>query len=429
MEPLTGINVVEMTVAVQGPAAALYLRDMGADVIKVEPPLGDASRYGRGRDNNTPAGTLGPQFVAVNRGKRSVCVDLTTDIGLRAVHGLLAEADVFLTNFRVPALCKMGLDYPAIRELYPSLVYASVNGFGPKGRDAEKAMLDGAAVARGGLLHMTGSPDRPPSVPGGIVADTAGAMHLALATMTALFARERNGGKGQWVQTSALGTQLWLQQWELTHVAMTGADLTRSGSHHPNIKGPYGAYATADGGAILLAHTMQQDAWDAFCVFADEPELAVDPRMQTPGQRLGEGLTEQDSQEIREVLERAFARKTAREWDDFLRTQPEIIWERGRDLHEVLEDEQSVVNDYITTVDVPGLGPTKTVGNLVILSETPGSVKGDPPALGEGNAELLGAVGLSAAEIADITTQADSAREEAFRLLLGAVPGEDGEEQ
>jgi len=416
---------VEMTVAVQGPAAALYLCDMGADVIKVEPPLGDASRYGRGRDNDTPVGTIGPQFVAVNRGKRSVCVDVTTDIGSRALHGLLAQADVFLTNYRVPALRELGLDYPALSERYPGLVYASVNGFGPEGKDADKAMLDGAAVARGGLLHMTGAPDAAPCVPGGIVGDTAGAMHLALATMTALFARERNGGVGQHVQTSALGTQLWLQQWELTHVAMTGAELTRSGSHHPNIKGPYGAYETADGGAILLAHTMQQDAWDAFCVFAQEPELAVDPRMQTPGQRLGEGLTEQDSEEIRAVLERAFARKTALEWDEFLRTQPEIIWERARNLHEVLEDEQSVLNNYITSVDVPGFGATRTVGNLVTLSETPGSVKGGPPVLGEGNDELLAAAGLNAVEIADLTAHADHAREEAFRQLLGASMGED----
>lgn len=420
-EPLEGITVVEMTIAVQGPAAALYLRDMGAEVIKVEPPVGDPSRYGRGRDNDTPLGTMGPQFVAVNRGKRSVCVDLSTELGVRAVLELLAKANVFLTNYREPALHKMGLDYDALHARFPDLVYASVNGFGPEGPDAGKAMLDGAAVARGGLVGMTGPADRPPSLPGAIIADTAGAMHLALGVVTALFARERRDNareaRGQRVQTSALGTQLWLQQWELTHVAVTGAALHRDGNHHSNIRGPYGVYSTSDGGAILLAHTMEQDAWDAFCVFAGAAELAFDPRLQTAGQRLGEGLTDADSDEFRGKLDQAFAQKTALEWDAFLRTQPEIIWERVRDWADVLDDEQNVINNYVTTVDVPGLGPRKTVGNLVTLSETPGSVKGNPPELGEGNAEFLAAAGLTAEEIRQIEAQATQEREAAFAML------------
>ena len=171
-EPLEGIVVVEMTIAVQGPAAGLYLRDMGATVIKVEPPLGDASRYGRGRQNETPDGTMGPQFVAVNRGKRSVCVDLATDDGREVIERLLADADVFLTNYREPALIKMGLSYDELHEKFPNLVYASVNGFGPKGADADKAMLDGVAVSRGGLVHHTGYADREPTLPGAILIDT-----------------------------------------------------------------------------------------------------------------------------------------------------------------------------------------------------------------------------------------------------------------
>ncbi len=418
-EPLTGFRVVEMTIAVQGPAAALYLADMGAEVIKVEPPLGDASRYGRGRGNELPENDMGPQFVACNRGKRSVCVDLSTELGIEAVHKLLETADVYLTNYREPALRKMGLDYATLSERYPELVYASVNGFGPKGRDADKAMLDGAAVARGGLAHMTGAANGPPNVPGAIVGDTAGAMQLALGVVTALLARERGAG-GQCVQTSALGTQLWLQQWELTHVSMTGAALNRDGNHHPNIRGPYGIYETSDGGAILIAATMQQDDWDAFCVFGGVAELAVDPRLQTSAQRLGEGLTEADSAEIRGKLQWAFAQKTAMEWDDFLRTQPEIIWERVRDWHEVLEDEQSLVNDYFVDIDVPGLGTHTTVGTLVKMSQTPGSVKGGPPQLGEGNVELLGAAGMSSETITEVTQAAADAKAAALAELFAA---------
>ncbi len=418
-EPLHGITVVEMTIAVQGPAAALYLRDMGAEVIKVEPPLGDPSRYGRGRGNELTPSDMGPQFAAVNRGKRSVCVDLSTDPGLRALHELLADADVFLTNYRASALAKYSLTFDDLHARYPRLIHASVNGFGPIGPDADKAMLDGAAVARGGLASMTGPAATAPCLPGAIVGDTAGAMHLALGVMTALLARER-GSPGQQVQTSALGTQLWLQQWELTHTAMTGAHLTRDGSHHANIRGPYGIYPTRCGGAILIAQTMVQDAWDAFCVYAEVPELAVDPRLQTPGQRLGEGLTDADSDEIRERLRAAFAAKTAMEWDTFLRTQPEIIWERVRDWHEVLEDPQSILNGYFTEISVPTAGvskPVKTVGNLVTLSATPGSVKGDPPLLGEATRELLLARGLSEQELDQIEARASAERESAMAAL------------
>ena len=415
-EPLTGIRVVEMTIAVQGPAAGLYLRDMGAEVIKVEPPIGDPNRYGRNVDNPTPAGTLGPQFVAVNRGKRSVCLDMTTELGQRAVHGLLADADVFLSNYRGDALDRMGLGWDALHAKYPRLIHATVSGFGPKGRDSGKAMLDGAAVARGGLAFMTGSADGPPGVPGAIIGDTAGAMQLALATMTALFARERTG-IAQRVQTSALGTQLWLQQWELTHTAMTGAQLQRTGSHHPNIRGPYGVYRTSCGGAILLAQTMTQDAWDAICIFGDIAEYAVDPRFNTPGKRLGEGMSHDVSEEVREALRRGFALHSAAEWDEFLRTQPEAIWERVRSWHDVLEDQQSLDNNYIVNIDVPQFGPTRTVGNLVTLSDTPGSVKGGPPLLGEGNAELLGRIGMSASEIESVTSRATEVREAAFATL------------
>jgi formyl-CoA transferase len=419
MEPLSGIRVVEVTLAVQGPAAGLYLRDMGADVIKVEPPLGDPSRYGRGHDNATPEGTLGPQFVAVNRGKRSVCVDLATELGRKAVFALLADADIFLTNYRREALAKLGLGWTDLQARFPRLVYAAVNGFGPLGEDADKAMLDGAAIARGGLAAMTGL-SHTPCLPGAIIGDTSGAMHLALATVTALFARERTGA-GQLVQTSALGTQLWLQQWELTHVAMTGARLERAGSHHPNIKGPYGVYRTGCGGAIMLAHTMQQEAWDAICAFGDAPALAIDPRFATPGRRLGEGLTLADSDEVRSALEAAFATHTAAEWDDFLRTQPEAIWERVRNWHEVLDDEQNLANGYIETIDVPLFGPTRTVGNLVTLSATPGSVKGGPPLLGADNAEVLGAAGLTSSEIDAIGARATAVREALLAQLLAAA--------
>ena len=411
-EPLEGITVIEMTIAIQGPAAALYLRDMGAEVIKIEPPVGDGSRYIRGRQNDNPLDMMSPQFVAVNRGKRSICLDIHTELGTRALLSLLKDADVFLTNYRESALEKMGLSYNALKEKFPKLIYASVNGFGPKGPAANKAMLDGAAVARGGMLSLTGKKEELPVLLGTVVGDTGGAMQLALGVLTALLARERFGG-GQKVSVSGLGAQLWFQQWELTHESMTGELLERDGQHHCNIRGPYGLYRTADSKAILLANSMTLESWDAFCVFADVPELVFHPKLQTPGGRLGEGLTEGESEEIRKRLEIAFVKKTSKEWDEFLRTQPEIIWERVRNHQEVFEDEQNLVNGYFTEVNIPGLGKRTTVGNLVKLSRTPGSEKGDPPVLGEANEEVLSGIGLSQSEVTEIGTVVETAREEA----------------
>lgn len=415
-EPLSGITVIEMTVAIQGPAAALYLRDMGAEVIKVEPPLGDPSRYMRGRQNELPENSMAPQHVAVNRGKRSICLDIKTDLGSRALFALLDNADVFLTNFRAAALTQMGLGYEQLKEKYPQLIYASVNGFGPKGPDASKAMFDGAACARGGLTYHTGNPDREPAMPGAIIIDTAGAMQLALGVMTAICARERHGVSQQ-VQTSALGATLWLQQWEITHVAMTNAELTRDGNHHSNIGGIYGVYETKDGDWITLAQVMAQEAWDALCIFAETWELAIHPSFQTPGQRLGDGISEEATLEVREILKTAFASKTTDEWLEFLYSEPEIVWEKARSWREVLVDEQNIANDYLTTVNLPDVGKTKTVGNLVALSETPGSVKGNPPELGEANNALLAELGFNSSELAEIEMTATQQREETIAEL------------
>ena len=208
--PLEGIRVVELTMAIQGPAAALYFANMGADVIKLEPPYGDASRYHRGINNTLPEGAFGSQFVAMNKGKRSVSVDLHTELGQQMVSKLLETADVFVSNYRASALTRMGLDPHGTVERFPNLVYGHANGFGPLGDDAEKAMLDGAAQARGGLASLSGQAGAPAAPPGIAVADHAGAMQLALGCVTALVARASTG-RGQLVQTSSLGGQLWLQ--------------------------------------------------------------------------------------------------------------------------------------------------------------------------------------------------------------------------
>lgn len=416
-EPLSGIRVLEMATAIQGPGAAVYLADMGAEVIKVEPPVGDGSRYHRGANNTLPTDAMGAQFISMNRGKRSVSIDFHTELGRSVVERLLGQTDVFLTNFRASALKRMGLDFATLHARHPKLIHASVNGFGPLGPDADKAMLDGAAQARGGVIALTGPADGPAMPPGAAIADTAGAMQFALAVMTALFARERTG-IGQQVRSSSLGAQLFLQMWELQHSIITGRTLTRAGGHHPNILSPYGVYRTRDGGAFLFAVAMSDESWFAFCDFAGLPDLATDPCWNNGGKRIGYAGDSTNVDASRKRMAEAFAKKTTAEWTTFLATQPEIIYERVRDYMDVLVDPQNIANGYIVDMDLPVIGPSKVVGNLINLSETPGSVKGPPPALGEATAEVMRRLGFGDAEIESVVKQATAQRE----LALAAVP-------
>ena len=416
--PLAGIKVVELAIAIQGPAAGLHFANMGAEVIKVEPPFGDASRYGRGVGSTLPEEEPGAQFIAMNKGKRSVVLDVHTELGQRAMHGLLETADVFITNYRSVALKKMGLDARTLTQAYPRLVVGHANGFGPQGDDTDKAMLDGAAQARGGLVSLTGEPGQTPMLPGAAVADHAGAMQLALGCVTALVARNSTG-RGQVVETSSLGGQLWLQMWELQHSAVAKEPLTRDGPHHPNIKSQYGVYRTSDGEHILFVTAKTNEAWDSFWIYMERPEVLLMEDWNNPGKRLGLAGAVEGVHDIRALMTEAIGSKTLAELETFLYSEPEIIWERVRGHAEVLSDPQNLDNGYVTELELPIAGRIRTVGPLIDFSDTPAPPVRRPPLLSADTIATLESLGFTDEEIQSVLDHSEAVRAELYANLLG----------
>jgi crotonobetainyl-CoA:carnitine CoA-transferase CaiB-like acyl-CoA transferase len=380
--------------------------------------MGDSSRYHRGANNPLPEDALTSAFIAMNKGKRSVTVDAHTPEGAQALHLLLESADVLISNYRAPALERMNLGLDDLTTRYPKLIVGHVNGFGPAGPDADKAMLDGAAQARGGIVSMCGNRDENPMPIGVSIADHGGGMQLALACMTALVTRSVTG-KGQVVRTSSLGMQLWLQMWELQHSALTGNSLTRDGIHHPNLKAPYGMYLTRDGVPVQFVAAMTDEAWTEWWIFMDRPEMILMEEWNSAGKRIGVSGSEEGLAEVRAAMHEAFASKDFAEVQAFLYSQPEIIWEQVRNHEQVLNDPQNLANDYIVDMDLPGMGSVKTVGSLIDFSATPTQAPQVPPQLGEHNQEVLSQLGMEDDCITQIGEHAEAVREEMYLALLG----------
>ena len=399
-QPLTGIKVVEMGMAIQGPAAGVYLSDMGAEVLKVEPPIGDSSRFHRGVNNDTPPETPGAMFIAGNRGKKSICLDVHSEKGREVLQAMIAEADVFMSNYRPVFLNRLNLDYESLKKCNPNLIYAVVNGFGPFGPDVNRPMVEGAAQARGGVANLCGPGDGLAMMPGATIADGTGAIGFALGIMTALLERERHG-TAQSVSTSALGAQIFIQSWEIQQCILTGEPLQRAGSHMPNIRGPYGIYEASDGGMFLFT-LVGDEGWSLLCEMGGDPDLAKDQNWDDAFKRMGAVPNIQDEESVANVRERVkniFRSKTTPEWKDFFYSRDDCIVEKIQDHGEVLQDPQVLANDYVVPMSFEGIGESMVVGNQVQLSKTPAVVKRPPPSLGDSTREIMKSLGYSDGDV------------------------------
>lgn len=388
--PLDGIRVLDLTWVLSGPFCTLTLCDLGADVIKVErPPYGDVSR------------TTGPivdgesgYFFSVNRGKRSVSLDLASDEGKQIFLRLVREADVVVENFTPGKMTALGLGYEQLSRENPRLIYAAISGYGQTGPMSRKPALDVIVQGAGGVMSVTGYPDGDPARPGLSLGDVAAGLYCAIGVLAALQERERSG-QGQMVDISMLDSQIAIQENAYMRYHLTGEEPQRLGTRHPSAV-PFQAFPTADGWMVLALAWSVPNQWALLCAELETPELIDDPRFHSAAAR------SRNHAELEPLLQAAFRRKTTAEWVAALE-QYNIPCGPLNSIAEASAMEQVAAREMLPEVPHATFGKVRLANSPVKLSRTPAGIRGTSPGMGEHSREVLTEVlALDAAALEDL---------------------------
>ena len=389
MGALEGIRVVDVGLLVQGPQAGQTLRDLGAEVIKVElPGLGDMARWIpiSMEDLRTP------YFEACNRGKKSITIDLRITEGANIFRKLVDAADVLVANFKPGTLEAWGLSYEELSKTNPGLIYAMGSTFGPEGKGADREGADLAGQAAGGLISTTGSDGEPPTPVGATIADHIGSMNMTVGILAALFSRNVTG-KGQRVDVSLLGGQIYAQASEYTAYLMTEKVPGRSNGGHPLLPMAYGILETADGHIALVG--VLPDKRQALYEAAGVPELIEDERFAPII------YTTEIRQELFRLLSDGFKAKTTDEWAAIL-DRIEVRYAPVNDYAQAASDPLVTTNNYIVELEDVNGETRRVVGSPIKMSDTPTSPSASAPELGQHTEEVLLELGYTWEQIGEL---------------------------
>ncbi|MBB4003383.1 CaiB/BaiF CoA transferase family protein [Aurantimonas endophytica] len=374
--PLEGIRVLDISQVMAGPFCCMLLGDMGADVIKIEPPeTGDSTRHSMGFRLK---GSDSPGFLALNRNKRSITLDLKSEEGRETLYALVKTADVLVENARPGVAGRLGMDYETLRAINPRLVYASISGFGQTGPWAQRPGFDLIAQAVSGVLSSNGFPGMEPAKNSIAVADLGAAMFASYAILSAIIGRQTTG-EGQHIDASLFEAALALSIWETTELWGTGKSPVPIGSAN-RMSAPYQAVAASDGWFVI--GSANQGLWLKLIKVLGVENLQDDERYATNAARVVNRIALIDD------LAPTFATRTREEWIEALLAAG-VPAAPILDYGEAVVSEQAVARDMVQMVPHPVEGEFRSLGFPVKLSGTPQQVRRPPPLLNEHEDEIL----------------------------------------
>jgi crotonobetainyl-CoA:carnitine CoA-transferase CaiB-like acyl-CoA transferase len=381
---LAGLRVLDVTQVMAGPFCGMMLADLGADVIKIEPPAGDSTRQMPGA-----VGSDSPSFNAVNRGKRSVVLDLKNREGHQVLERLVRTTDILIENYRPGVMAALGLDYDALARLQPRLIYASISGYGQTGPDRSKGGFDLIAQGVAGIMSVTGEPGGRPVKAGVPVTDLAAGLFALVAVLSALESRHRTG-RGQRIDTSLVDAGVALSVWEATEYFSGMGIPSPLGSAH-RMNAPYQAIRCADGYITLGA--ANERLFRRLCDVLEHPEWAEMPEFADNARRV------LNQAALAGRIEHITSQKPCSHWLAVL-DENDIPCGPINDYGQALSNPQIVARDMVVEVDHPTLGRIRTLGSPMKMSATPPDVTRRAPLLGEHTDEVLGEAGFADHEIA-----------------------------